>query len=113
MGPKSRPEPPQTAPQAHQQPDQRPGAGYGPALQTPGRANADLLTQQQTEVETCDVHQQAFENVRMPAQVHPPHPPRLIQMRKRPTPRFNEAAAYHCGKQYTRVGPFVVVDELQ
>ena len=75
MGPKSRPEPSQA--------DQCPCAGYGPALQTPGRANADLLAQEQPEVETRDVRQQAFENVRMPPQVHPPHSPRLIQMRKR------------------------------
>ena len=54
----------QADPEAHKQPDQRPNAGSGPALQAPGSADADHLAQEQPEVETRDVHQQALQDVR-------------------------------------------------
>ncbi len=83
MGPESRQEPLQTAPQAHKPPDQPADGGYHPAPQAAGRAGADRLTQKQPEVEARDVHQQALQDVRMPPKVHPAHPAGLKQVRKR------------------------------
>src|SRR5262249_2384077 len=58
----------------------RPGA----ALEAARRAPAAHLPHQQAEVEGARVDQEAFEDVRMPAQVRPAHAAGIVDVRKGP-----------------------------
>ncbi len=47
----------------------------GTALQAARRIDANQVPHQEPRIAGASVHQHAFENVAMPAQVHAPHPP--------------------------------------
>ena len=55
--------------------------GHGAALETPRRPDARQLPHQQPEIEAADVHEQPLQDVVVSAQMHPPHPPGLVEMR--------------------------------
>ena len=79
-GPRSDSEGPAPA----QETDQRAEDSRRTALQAPRRANARQLPHEQPEVEATDVHEQAFEDIGMAAQMHPAHAPGLVEMRVGP-----------------------------
>ena len=54
------------------------------ALEAPRRTDARQLPHEQPEVEATDVHEQAFEDIGMAAQMHPAHAPGLVEMRVGP-----------------------------
>ena len=49
--------------------------GHGAVLQAARGADASERAHQESEVEAGDVHEESFQNVRVPAQVHSAHRP--------------------------------------
>ena len=52
-------------------------------LQAPWRADADERPHQEAQVESADVHDEPFQDVRVAAQMGAPHPPGFVEMRVR------------------------------
>src|SRR4051795_252531 len=67
-------------PQRHQRADH----GRQAALEPSRRAHADQLTHDEAEIEASGMNQQALQDVRVPTQMRPPHPARVIDMREGP-----------------------------
>ena len=74
----------QTLAEPAQEVDQGTKKGRRAALEAPRRTDARQLPHEQPEVEATDVHEQAFEDIGMAAQMHPAHAPGLVEMRVGP-----------------------------
>ena len=74
----------QTLAEPAQEVDQGTKKGRRAALEAPRRTDARQLPHEQPEVEATDVHEQAFEDIGMAAQMHPAHAPGLVEMSQSP-----------------------------
>ena len=74
----------QTLAEPAQEVDQGTKKGRRAALEAPRRTNARQLPHEHPEVEATDVHEQAFEDIVMAAQMYPAHAPGLVEMRVGP-----------------------------
>ena len=74
----------QTLAEPAQEVDQGTKKGRRAALEAPRRTDARQLPHEQPEVGATDVHEQAFEDIGMAAQMHPAHAPGLVEMRVGP-----------------------------
>jgi len=54
------------------------------ALQAPRGAVTQKLAHDESRVERCRVHEQAFENIRVPSQIHAPQATGFVQVREAP-----------------------------
>jgi len=57
-------------------------------LEAARRAHTTQGAHQEPEIQRCGMQEYTFEDVRVPAEVHAPHPPRFIEMGKRPFQPF-------------------------
>ena len=73
-----------------QETDQRTDSRRRAALEAPRCAHARQLPHQEPEIEAADVHEQTFQDIGMPAQMHAAHPAGLVEMGVGP---FQELAA--------------------
>ena len=58
--------------------------GHRAALQAAWRARPDQLPHHQPKIESANLDQQAFQDVRRPTQMYPSHPPVVQVVRERP-----------------------------
>ena len=72
------------------------------ALQAAWRASTHTLAQDQTQIETGDMHQHPFEDVGVSSQVRSTHPARVVynaQNFVRSTRHVSSSAAYHATRE--------------
>ena len=76
------------APTWAQEADERVQKGRCAALEAPRRTDARQLPHEQPQIEAADVHEQPFQDVGMPAQMHAAHTAGVIEMGVRPFQQF-------------------------